>query len=189
MNKGLYATLAILLAVLILLISLPDRITTPKTEDHLIQIEEKIVRGNSLSPLIKPGQTVKVSLNYYSYYPIERGDIVLYNYAGNKDPLIKIIKGIPGDRLELENIGGGWNILINGEVVKNSENRPFLVSGNAYKMLSLYEGVIPESAYLLLGEIVSGTLDSTRFGLVHKSDILGKVLHLTSLFFSVIYLS
>jgi len=46
-------------------------------------------------------------------------------------------------------------------------------------MLSLYErdykGVIPKNAYLILGNLVEGSLDSSRFGLVGKSDFLGKV--------------
>jgi len=46
-------------------------------------------------------------------------------------------------------------------------------------MLSLYEkdyhGVIPENTYLLLGEVTSGSLDSTRFGLIDKSSVLGKI--------------
>jgi len=46
-------------------------------------------------------------------------------------------------------------------------------------MLSLYErdykGVIPENAYLLLGNRASGSVDSTTFGLVDKSGIVAKV--------------
>jgi type IV secretory pathway protease TraF len=46
-------------------------------------------------------------------------------------------------------------------------------------MLSLYEkdykGVIPKNAYLLLGNRISGSVDSTTFGLVEKSDIIAKV--------------
>ena len=46
-------------------------------------------------------------------------------------------------------------------------------------MLSLYEenykGVIPENAYLILGNLSGGSLDITHFGFVNKKDILGKV--------------
>jgi type IV secretory pathway protease TraF len=46
-------------------------------------------------------------------------------------------------------------------------------------MLSLYEkdykGVIPENAYLLLGNLIFGSLDSTHFGLIDKSGIVAKV--------------
>jgi type IV secretory pathway protease TraF len=48
-----------------------------------------------------------------------------------------------------------------------------------YRVLSLYEkdykGIIPEDAYLILGNLPQGSLDSSHFGLVGKKDILGKV--------------
>ncbi|MFA5442008.1 MAG: S26 family signal peptidase [Candidatus Paceibacterota bacterium] len=70
-------------------------------------------------------------------------------------------------------------MIVNNKIVKNSEGKPYLISGNAYKMLSLYEkdykGVIPENAYLLLGNLIFGSLDSTHFGLIDKSGIVAKV--------------
>jgi signal peptidase I len=144
-----------------------------------IKIEEKIVRGNSLEPLIKNGETIEVLFGYYNCHQIKRNDIVVYFYAGNKNPIIKIVKGIPGDKFNLKKTNNGWYILINGEIIKNSVGEPYILSENAYKMLFLYEkdynGVIPEDAYLLLGNLSHGSLDSTHFGLVGKKDILGKV--------------
>ena len=179
MNKGLYVILAILLLVLIYfnLGKLP--FNAPELADCLVTAEERIVRGTSFSPFIEPGQTIKVLFNYYDCHKIERGDVVLFNYAGNKNPLIKIVKGIPGDKFELRKSGAGWHILINNQVVKNSKDEPYFISGNRYKMLSLYEkdykGVIPENAYLLLSERVAGSVDSTTFGLVDKGGIIAKV--------------
>jgi len=69
--------------------------------------------------------------------------------------------------------------LVNDKILKNSENKLYLITGNKYKMLSLYEddcqNGIPEKTYLLLGNLISGSMDSTQFGLVSKHDILGKV--------------
>jgi signal peptidase I len=141
--------------------------------------EEKVVRGESLSPLIKSGDEVKILIGYYDCHKIEREDIVAYDYKGDDVPIIKIVKGSPGDQISLTSTGSGWNILINGQAVKNSEGKEYLIDGQGYNMLSLYikdyQGKIPENAYLILGNIASGTVDSTVFGLVDKSDILGKV--------------
>lgn len=145
-----------------------------KDWDCVFNIEERIVRGGSLEPLIRPGDTVKILFGYYNCHQINRGDIVIFRHAGNQTPIIKIVKGIPGDKLELKESNSGWNILINDQVLKNSEGQPYLISGNRYKMLSLYEGVITDNAYLILGNLVSGSLDSTQFGLIDKSDILGR---------------
>lgn len=147
-----------------------------------IVLEERIVRGNSLAPLVKSGQTVRVLFGYYECNEIQRDDVVLYNFAGSKTPLIKIVRGVPGDSFKLEQTKrGAWHIIINGEVLKNSVGQNYLISGKRYEMLALYEkdfkGKIPAGAYLLLGNITSGATDSTRFGLVSKRDILGKAEH------------
>ena len=195
MNKGLYIILAILIVVLIFLnserfsffnkepqISSRDQTVNTmdlKSQDCSIKIEEMTVRGSSLDPLIKPEQTIKALFGYYNCYEIERGDVVLFEYAGNKNPLLKVVKGISGDKFELRETEGGWNIIVNNSVVKNFEGKPYLISGNRYKMLSLYErdykGIIPENAYLLLSNQVAGSIDSTVFGLVDKSGIIAKV--------------
>ena len=195
MNKGLLIILAILLLILIFLNSgfsnsflnkisqifsqNQNNIKNSEIQDCSVETEEMTVRGTSLNPFIKPEQTIKALFGYYDCNEVKRGDIVLFNYAGNKNFVIKIVKGISGDKFELRQSNSGYNIIVNGQIVKNSENEPYLVSGNAYKMLSLYEkdykGVIPEDAYLLLGNRISGSVDSTTFGLVDKSGIIAKV--------------
>jgi len=196
MNKGLYIILAILLVVLIFLNSdfsnsFLNKISQIFLQNHgintidlqpqdcSIKTQEMTVRGSSLDPLIKPEQTIKALFGYYDCYEVKRGDIVLFDYAGNKNPVIKIVNGISGDKFELRKSDGGWNIIVNNEIIRNSEDKLYLISGNAYKMLSLYErdykGVIPENAYLLLGNNTSGSVDSTTFGLIDKSGIIAKV--------------
>lgn len=69
-------------------------------------------------------------------------------------------------------------VSVSGETLKNSQSEPYLLGEGGYRILSLYErdykGIIPPDTYLILGNLASGSLDSTRFGLVGKSDILGK---------------
>jgi len=144
------------------------------------RIEERVVRGNSLSPLVEPGTTVKVIFGYYQDKQIQRGDIIAYNHPGHSSPLAKIVRGVPGDKFELRQVENGYNVvMLNGEVLKNSSGQKYEFTGNKQKMLSLYEkdyhGVIPENTYLLLGDLPGGSLDSTRFGLVDKSGIIGKI--------------
>ncbi len=143
-----------------------------------IRQEERIVRGNSLEGLIESGKTIRVLFGYYDCHEIEREDMVLYSYAGNEEPLLKIIKGIGGDSLELTEAENGWNILINGEVLQNSKGEPYFLDERRHRMLSLYEsdyyGLIPEDAYLIMGNLATGSTDSTRYGLIHIADILGK---------------
>jgi signal peptidase I len=146
-----------------------------------VQKEIKIVHGNSLAPLVPSGSKIQALFGYYNCREIKRGDLVLYRYAGDKVPLLKIVKGIPGDSFHLvKNDKGEYNLIINGKIVVNSQNIPYSFNENRYRMLSLYEndykGVIPPNTYLLLGDQINGSIDSSVFGLVDKSNILGKAI-------------
>ncbi len=140
------------------------------------------VQGGSLSGVFEPGDKVTSEMNYYACNDVKPGDIVVYNFPGNSLPLIKIVKGVPGDKLALAKSGGAWNILINGAVLKTSKGEAYAIPSP--DMLNLYirdyKGVIPADTYLLLGNLAGGSEDSTAFGLVSRSGLLGKVLRQVS---------
>lgn len=148
-------------------------------ESCVSKSKNEIVRGNSLSGLIEDGKEVKIWRDYYKCRPVRRNDIVVYQYAGNLNPLIKIVKGMPGDRFELEQADGGWYIKLNGKRLVNSQGEPYRLTDAQIRVLELYakdyQGIIPSGAYLLFGNIATGSLDSTRFGLVSGRDITAKV--------------
>lgn len=188
--------LIIISGFLMVLLSLGDRLKTqsfkkeslnnlqlaaPTSTTSFCQIreEKRIVRGSSMEPVLKDGQEIKILWGYYQCYPVLREDIVIYNFKGNSNPIIKRVKGIEGDNFSLKKVDDGWIIILNGQPLKNSLGQTYLLSEKAFRMLSLYErdyqGKIPDKAYLILGENINGGLDSRFFGLVGKDDILGKV--------------
>jgi len=182
-----FKKLIIILSLLILalaFLNLTTWVKSKKPENNSVGSGQKIdfpeVRGDSLFPLIKPGQTIKLVHDYYDNRPAERGDIIAYNYAGDTAPIIKIVKAIPGDKWHLEkgNSQDGYRIIINDQPIKNSEGEFYLIPEAKIKMLEIYvQGypIIPENTYLILGNQTAGTLDATQFGLISKSDILGKI--------------
>lgn len=140
-------------------------------------IESKII-GTSLEPLLADGSTVQTLKDYYSCHAIQREDMVIFRIGS--DALIKIVKGIPGERFLLKKDGAGmWNIIINDKIVKNSEGIPYAFNEDHYRILhrneTVYGNIIPEGAYLLLGDRPEGTRDSSLLGLMGKSNIIGKV--------------
>lgn len=148
-------------------------------DDCVTKVELREVRGHSLAPLVNAGSTVKLLYGYYNCHPIKRKDIIAYKYAGNDVPVIKIVKAIPGDRFHLQKANNGWYILINGRVAKNSLNQPYISDERGYDILSGYEkryqGVIPQDACLIFCNAAGCFLDSRRFGLIEKQDILARV--------------
>jgi signal peptidase I len=155
-------------------------VATPvATADCPITMEERTVRGNSLTPLLAHGQDVAIQMDYYACHPVERDDLVVFRHAGTQT-LIKLVPGLPGETMALAPIeeGAAWRLLVNGEVVTNSEGEPYRLDARGERMLSLYirdyRGVIPPGTYLVLGNLPNGSRDSTAFGLIGASQLLGK---------------
>jgi len=148
---------------------------------HIIRVEPVEVRGISLAPLINPGDTIKLAYGYYDSHPVEREDIVAYKYGGNDVPIIKFVKAVPGDKwsLKKDENQDSYQIIVNGQALKNSENKYYQIHESKIQMLKLYVKdypVLPDNTYLILGNKVSGSSDATRFGLIDKSGIVGKVM-------------
>jgi signal peptidase I len=137
------------------------------------------VNGGSLAGYIESGSKVRVAFGYYACAAVVRGDLVIYNDAGNGNGVIKIAQAVGGDTFALALAEGGVKIVVNGKVLKTSTGEPYRLSEDVSRLLAAYErdyhGVIPKRAVLLLGNLAGGSRDSTRFGLVSTDDILGKV--------------
>jgi signal peptidase I len=147
--------------------------------DCVTKEEPLTVRGDSLAPLVNPGSTIRLLYGYYNCHSPEREDIVAYSYAGNEVPIIKIVKGVPQDKWLLEKVADGYQIIVNGSPLKNSEGKLYQIPEINIRMLQLYARtypVLPGNTYLILGNQPSGTKDSTTFGVIDKSNIIGKVI-------------
>ncbi|MEK7596086.1 MAG: signal peptidase I [Patescibacteria group bacterium] len=158
--------------------NLSNKLKTEFQNNCVTKVENRLVRGNSLSGLIESDASVKILFGFYDCHEVKAGDIIVYSYSGNPNPIIKIVKAVPGDRFQLRPASGGWHILVNNEILKNSRNEDYKLNERGHKMLSLYEndykGIIPVNTYLIFGNSANGTLDSSVFGLIDQSDILGK---------------
>lgn len=135
-----------------------------------------LIQGDSMSGLLEDGQSYTFNFEY-DKSSIQRDDIVIYDYKGLRNAVAKSVKGIEGDKFELIRDGNHYLMYVNDEVVTNSFGEAIKVSNENYRLLHLYESdyknVIPKDALLLLGNKDYGTIDSTKFGLVSKNDILG----------------
>jgi signal peptidase I len=147
-------------------------------EDCAIDYRIVTINGYSMSPFLDSGEDVQALFNYYDCYDVLRDDIVLYKYSGKSNLLIKFIKAIPGDTWNLKKTDKGYEIVVNDISLLNSEGKLYLISEGSIKMLEIYikdYPVVPVDTYLLLGDKIDGSIDSTSFGLVSKKDIMAKI--------------
>ena len=149
-------------------------------ERSVSSLEGKTVRGSSMEPLFFPGETIRVAWGWYKCHDPKRNDVILARHAGNDVPLLKRVRGIPGDTFSVRLLEGGeGEVWINGERLANSQGVFYHFSPDRAVLWQSYEaqfrGVVPADAFFLLGETETGSLDSSRFGFVSRRDILGRV--------------
>lgn len=135
------------------------------------------VRGSSMAPLLLPGAKLLILHAYYASHPVRCGDVVAYAYAGNHAPLLKRVRAIAGDRFGLREKRGCYEILVNGEALRNSAGKRYCIPKGASARISLYARdypVLPPKSCLIMGENPGGSLDASFFGLADERDLEGK---------------
>lgn len=134
------------------------------------------IQGTSLSPRIADNSTIQVEIGTDCLFIPDRGEVVLFASRARPIPVAKVVVGLPSDEWGVSATG---YVNVNGQRAVNSEGKPYRLDSARTRMLKLYErtysGTIPANTYLLLGERTNGTLDSSRLGLIHRKDIIGRV--------------
>lgn len=137
------------------------------------------VQGSSMQGIVSGGDSVTADYDYFRCHPVERDNLVLFSFSGNPNPLLKIIKGLPGDHWNLQKGEGGTNIVVNGVPLRNAQGLLYTIDARKTNFLNMYvhdyKGVIPPHAYLLLGNLPAGSMDSTQFGLVDEKQLIARV--------------
>ena len=128
------------------------------------------VQGASMEPTFENGQRVIVWQLLYTPNPFDV--IVLEHTDGNHH--IKRVLGTPGDRVDY----------FDGEMFINNEliDEPYIMqepSTNSFILEAICQfddcAVIPEGYFLVLGDNRNRSGDSREYGLVHESQIMGRV--------------
>jgi len=112
-------------------------------------------------------------------FKISRGSAVVFNYPGRKIPVVKIVKAVGGDVFGIKEIEEGkCELFVNGEILKDLSQKPYIFSTQQCKMIKLYEndfkGVIPSGFYLVFGaQSCANCFDSGKFGFLSDDKIIG----------------
>ena len=132
---------------------------------HFIITPIQVV-GTSMNPNLVDGELMLLNKITYRFNDIKRFDIVVVDYS--KEPLIKRVIGLPGEKVEYRDN----NLYINDELVEekfktNGETDDYIISESGYT-------VIPENMYFVVGDNRINSADSRVLGLINRDIIIGK---------------
>jgi len=152
--------------------------TPGKCETHT---ESFKVKDRQMSGVLALDQEVKVIMNWYKCNPAEKGDIVLYRYSPEFDPVVKIVRAVEGDKFTVtkDKKWGAWNITINGDMLMDDSKEPHYFGAAAPTVLSLFEkgqkGKLGPGEVLVFSNVSPGQNDSGLYGVANISELIGKV--------------
>ena len=130
---------------------------------YVVSFQEVI--GPSMNNTLKSGDITVVNKLVFRLRNIKRNEIV--SLKKDDKIMLKRIIGLPGEHIEYKD-----NILyVDGKKISDSRSS----STKDFKLESIGYDTIPKDMYLVLGDNRTNSSDSRTFGLVKKSDIIGKV--------------
>lgn len=131
-----------------------------------LAVQDFQVDGTSMVPTLQNNQFVLVDKLTYTFGQPSRGDVIVFEFPLNhQDDYIKRVIGLPGDRVYVSD---------NGQVSVNSVvlNEPYVNNlDNPYGEKSY---VVGKDQYFVLGDNRGFSSDSRDWGLVNRSEIIGK---------------
>ena len=122
-----------------------------------------VIRGSSMSPTLRDGDTALVNMMVHGSGQLERGEIVLVE-DGFKDYATKRIVGLPGERIDIT----GGKVHVNGRLLPEIylSKETFTRSRCATFHLGAHE-------YFVLGDNREDSYDSRNYGPVLREAIAG----------------
>lgn len=130
--------------------------------------ESRYVGSGSMIPTLEVYDRVLVNkLAYDLGNAPERGDIVLFeDVEGGKDPLIKRVVGLPGERIEVRR----GVLFVDGE----RREEPYLNERRRGQQGRYGPTRVPEGHYFMMGDNRANSADSRVFGPVPEGNLIGE---------------
>jgi signal peptidase I len=147
---------------------------------RLLVLEARYIPSGAMEPAINVNDRLIVDKFSYRFSEPQRGDIVVFQpteplrQMGFKDPFINRIVGMPGETVAIRNN----RLVVNGQPLPE----PYLMSGELTRVEACNNSnaylvrpqTIPAGSYLVLGDNRQNSFDGRCWGLISRSDIIGK---------------
>lgn len=131
-----------------------------------------------LRGLIEEGADVKTIINFYGCNELHRGDVVLYRFSEFNDPVFRRVVAVEGDKYDLSEARDGWELFVNEKKVRGIKGESYLFGGKSPPPLKLTvahnKGRVPKGQAIVFSSFPPGDRDSGVFGMISKSDLIGK---------------
>ena len=132
--------------------------------------QRTIVYDISMEPTLTAGDNLLVEKLGPRFGWLDRGDIIVIKFPGEKKLLIKRLIAVEGDRVEV--IDG--KLYVNGELALiGLPEEPETPQGDLPEYTDL---TVPEGMVYILGDNRLNSLDSTDFGPIEKKRIMGRAI-------------
>lgn len=129
------------------------------------------VNGASMEPNYYDHEYLIIDEINYRFNPPQRGDVIVFRYPGDpKQYFIKRVIGLPGERIVLQDNKITVYNLSHSEGIAVDE--PYLGSGEV--TAGEVDKNLGPDEYFVFGDNRHASLDSRRFGPIHKSAIIGR---------------
>jgi signal peptidase I len=127
-------------------------------------VKSYVIPTPSMVPTLMEGDRVMVNRFIFRFTEPKRGDVIVFQTDLRKDPLIKRVVVVGGDRIAVHD----GKLYLNGEAqVEPQLNEPVMVG-------EFKEITVPAGEFFMMGDNRNDSGDSRMFGPIKRSVILGR---------------
>jgi signal peptidase I len=146
--------------------------------------DSRFIPSGSMLPTLQIDDRLIIDKISYRFSAPRRGDIVVFNPTAQlekemqadgepkyKEPFIKRIIGLPGDRIDVK----GGKVYINRKLLpENYLGEPPKYNWSSTELTP--DGIVPKDNYLVLGDNRNNSYDGHYWGFLPKERIIGKAI-------------
>ncbi len=129
------------------------------------------IKGSSMQPILQDQERIIILKLGLTKNHIDRFDIIVFSIPDiNHKKLIKRVIGLPNEQIEIR----GGEIYINNRILKqHGGSTSSIIRADS---VSIEPIRIPENHYFVIGDNPCMSQDSREFGLIPRTNIIGKAI-------------
>lgn len=127
-------------------------------------VKSYVIPTPSMVPTLMLGDRVMVNRFIFRFTEPKRGDVIVFQTDMRKEPLIKRVIGVGGDRIAVHD----GKLYLNGEAQVEPQLRDKVILGE------FKEITVPPGEFFMMGDNRNESADSRVFGPIQRTVILGK---------------